>query len=1117
AQFSAAGVYVLRITASDSQKISSDTVTVTVQTNPADNNSPNVEAGRDRAIVFPIQFVYLRGQATDDGMPVPPGMLTIEWTSIDQDHAFIIPPDQLNATGFFTDPGTYQLKLKADDGALSTEDSLLVRVYPAGTINQAPQIEAGADQTITLPVNSVSLDAAVTDDGLPDPPGVYTTQWEKVSGPEAVTFGDASQVDTTAQFSEAGVYVLKLTANDSDKSAFDTVQITVRSNPADNQAPQVSVVADQTVITLPLNHANLDGTVTDDGLPMPPGMVTTTWTQVGGPAGQVSFANASSQDTTATFTAPGAYTLRLTAFDGALTRQADVAITVNSNPADNQAPQVEAGIDQTITLPIDTVNLDATVTDDGLPTPGVVTTLWEKLTGPGTVTFGNASQVNTSAQFSAAGVYVLCLTANDTQKTSSDTVKITINSNPADTQPPQVSIVFSPTTLTLPQNQVNLDGTVVDDGLPIPPGKVTTMWTQVGGPAGQSSFADASSEDTTATFAAPGIFTLRLTVFDGALSGQAEVTITVNSNPAANLPPTVEAGAEQIIILPVNFVILQGVVRDDDLPNPPARVTSTWSKSSGPGRVEFADPTQPETMANFSEAGIYILRLTADDTDKTAYDDVIIKVKSNATENLAPSVDAGENQTIVLPLNYIDLNGSVVDDGLPNPPAIVSVQWTMEIGPAPVRFANTQAEDTRVEFPQSGVYVLRLTASDSDKTGSDWVVILVKESLPQNMPPFIFAGADQTIRHPQNTIQLEGVVYDDGLPDPPKQVTLTWSMESGPAPVTFSNSFILDPTVTFTAAGTYTLKVVANDGELPSEDTLVVTVQDQEVQNQKPWVNAGADRFVIWPNPVELNGMAIDDEKPSRRLDINWTQAEGPGTALFDADTSLHTQVHFDRTGEYRLVLTANDGELASTDELIVIAYRMPSVYAGEDQRTRLTQVVQLEGKVREESLPSALATYDVEWTMESGPAQVTFTNTQSARTEAQFNAPGSYVLRFEASEGLAKSADTVIITVEADAAGANGLLKTIFNPNQETIDIFFNMEQAGVVEGKIFDIQGEFIRDLIVDNRAAGEQTVTWDGKNDQGNIISSGIYVVIFKKEYTGGEPRDIDTEIKKVAAVK
>ncbi|HUU69337.1 MAG TPA: dockerin type I domain-containing protein, partial [Planctomycetota bacterium] len=56
--------------------------------------------------------------------------------------------------------------------------------------------------------------------------------WSKVSGPSTVTFGDAAAIDTTATFGAPGVYVLRLTANDSLLQASDDVQITVNPPPA---------------------------------------------------------------------------------------------------------------------------------------------------------------------------------------------------------------------------------------------------------------------------------------------------------------------------------------------------------------------------------------------------------------------------------------------------------------------------------------------------------------------------------------------------------------------------------------------------------------------------------------------------------------------------------------------------------------------------------------------------------------------------------------------------------------------------------------------------------------------------------------------------------------------
>jgi hypothetical protein len=95
--------------------------------------------------------------------------------------------------------------------------------------NMAPFVNAGNNQTITLPDDDVSLDGTVTDDGLPDPPAAVTQTWTKQSGVGTVTFGNDNAIDTTATFSTNGVYVLRLTASDSELQAYDEVTITVNA------------------------------------------------------------------------------------------------------------------------------------------------------------------------------------------------------------------------------------------------------------------------------------------------------------------------------------------------------------------------------------------------------------------------------------------------------------------------------------------------------------------------------------------------------------------------------------------------------------------------------------------------------------------------------------------------------------------------------------------------------------------------------------------------------------------------------------------------------------------------------------------------------------------------
>ena len=122
-------------------------------------------------------------------------------------------------------------------------------------------------------------------------------------------------------------------------------------------------------ITLP-SGATLAGTASDDGLPVGSSL-TTTWTKFSGP-GTVTFGNASSLTSTASFSQSGTYVLRLTGNDGTLSTTDDVTVVVNpATPGGNLAPVVNAGTDQSITLPGQAA-LTGTVTDDGQPTGGAL-------------------------------------------------------------------------------------------------------------------------------------------------------------------------------------------------------------------------------------------------------------------------------------------------------------------------------------------------------------------------------------------------------------------------------------------------------------------------------------------------------------------------------------------------------------------------------------------------------------------------------------------------------------------------------------------------------------------------------------------------------------------------
>ena len=119
-----------------------------------------------------------------------------------------------------------------------------------------------------------------------------------------------------------------------------------------------------------------------------------------------------------------------------------------------------------------------------------------------------------------------------------------------------------------------------------------------------------------------------------------EISYTVNP---ANNAPIANAGPDASITLPLVLTV-SGTATDDGLPNPPGRLTTSWSKVSGPGTVIFNSSMSLLSTVTFSVAGQYMLRLTVNDGESTASDDMVVNVADPGgpviSEQVLESLDA---------------------------------------------------------------------------------------------------------------------------------------------------------------------------------------------------------------------------------------------------------------------------------------------------------------------------------------------------------------------------------------------------------------------------------------------------------------------------------------------
>ncbi|WP_395753935.1 Calx-beta domain-containing protein [Prosthecobacter sp.] len=104
-------------------------------------------------------------------------------------------------------------------------------------------------------------------------------------------------------------------------------------------------------------------------------------------------------------------------------------------------------------------------------------------------------------------------------------------------------------------------------------------------------------------------------------SGVGTNTCTFSNLTIAPLNKGPVVGFASMATWPITPVAVHGTVADDSYPTP-ITLTSLWSKVSGPGAVNFADATLPDTTATLAQPGSYVLRLTADDSSAQTYRDL---------------------------------------------------------------------------------------------------------------------------------------------------------------------------------------------------------------------------------------------------------------------------------------------------------------------------------------------------------------------------------------------------------------------------------------------------------------------------------------------------------------
>jgi len=837
-------------------------------------------------------------------------------------------------------------------------------------------------------------------------------------------------------------------------AAFETTTLFTSLDPFESATFAPDGITNQPPAVTPVTLA-LPGVVLENGLP-PPSTAVMQWTEVSGPDA-VTFSSPATARTNATFLVPGNYVLRLSASDGALSGSRDLNVTIDVN----HIPTVYAGPFTSCRNPAVGVTLSGKVTDAN--PSAQITSTWSVVAGPGTVNFGNPSQLQTTANFSAPGIYTLQLTASDSVDTASDTTEVragllypaSLPRDPADWWPLNstphemvrghhdiqnlASVDYGPGEVS--QGLV-CDGAQTHGFVPAHPdldigasaqGLTIELWANCAG----------DNIGPWLTWSNGGNNGVGLYPSNGGLlaimpdtNGQNHQILSSNNNQIQ--PGTWQHFAltydktngwatlytNGIIVARQNLGIFTPQTSNDLYIgyNP----LNTWHFHGSLDEITFYSRplTPPEVLALYRAGNIGKAPLDA---------------------NVPPIVNPGPDINIGTASGMAALHGSVRAGSLPGP---FAVKWSELLGPSTgtVSFVDASQADTTATFSAPGIYTLELDADDGlNQAAPGIVTVRVGMSYANPLPAGLtdwwpLNGTPHEVVNGNHDIQFangltygpgevnQGLVFDGvqtfGL------VPAHPDLDIGASKQGFSIELWVNA-AGYTNAPFVQWSDGSTDGLSLSQDFTGHYLYGHLVDT------AGQDHIISAPNQIQAGtwqhfALTYDKTIGIATLYVNGLVVAQQNLGKFTPQTETNLYIgldpHFLRYFQGSLdeitfyTRPLNQGEVlaiyhAGSIGKPPINTVPPTVNAGPDLSVAsVAGTATLNGSATAGSGPGPLT---FSWSQTSGPGTTTFANPNQATTTATFSAPGIYVLELEASDGLSQAAGTVTVRVGMSYANA--------------------------------------------------------------------------------------------------
>ncbi|KAM7322744.1 hypothetical protein ACRRTK_018249 [Alexandromys fortis] len=412
------GLYTFRVAVSSENAFGEGYVNVTVLPASRVNQPPvAVVSPQIQELTVPLTSALIDGsQSTDDTK-----IVSYHWEEVDGPVlGEVFPADAPVLRLLNLDPGnyTFRLTITDSDGATnSTIATLIIR----DAVDYPPVANAGPNQTITLPQNTITLNGSQSSDDHQ----IVLYEWSPGPGgenQEVVMQGVRTPYLRLSEMQE-GEYIFQLTVTDSSGQQ-STASVAVIVQAETNQAP-VAVAGPDKELFFPVQSATLDGSRSSDDH----GIVCYHWEHIRGPSA-VEMENVDKAIATVTGLQVGTYDFRLTVRDQqGLSSTSTLTVAVKQE--DNSPPRAQAGGRHVLTLPNNSITLDGSRSTDDR---GIVSYLWIRdgqSPAAGDVIGGSDNGVTLQLTNLVEGVYTFHLLVTDSQGASdSDTATVEVLPDP---------------------------------------------------------------------------------------------------------------------------------------------------------------------------------------------------------------------------------------------------------------------------------------------------------------------------------------------------------------------------------------------------------------------------------------------------------------------------------------------------------------------------------------------------------------------------------------------------------------------------------------------------------------------------------------------------------------